>query len=127
MTDFDTTPFEEARADIDALVMQPVRSWMETPPAMRQRRMFAALLMIPLDLGAAGFQVTVTQGEDGWYLELKKPLTPKIRLNLVGQARSYLSALYQLADTAEGAIARLERKARRDHQELREQESEAAA
>lgn len=112
-TEFDATPYAEARDDIRALVAKPIQAWMQTPPARRRDSDFNALLVIPLDLGAAGYIVTVTQTERGWSVEATKAMQPRIKLHLAGTARSYVSALYQLADSAPDVIGRLERKARK--------------
>lgn len=114
--DFDTTPFTQAREDVRELMTAPLRRWMQTPPAIRRDAMFVPLLAVPLDLGAASFQVTVTQSEKGWRIEAKRQLTTTSRLHVAGEARSYISALYQLADSAEEAIDRLQRQARRHHE-----------
>ncbi|HWV23964.1 MAG TPA: hypothetical protein VNZ58_07225, partial [Thermomicrobiales bacterium] len=72
MMELDTTPFDLARQDIRDLLTVPLRRWMATPPAVRRDAMFVRLLSLPLDLGAAGFEVTITQGERGWSVEAKK-------------------------------------------------------
>lgn len=125
MNDFDETPFTEARKDIEQLISKPLQAWMLVPPARRRDKTFAAIMTIPLDLAAAEYALTVTQTEKGWHLELRKQLTPSSRLHLVGEARSYLSALYQLADASEQAIDKLQRTAKRKYKQL--QESEVAA
>jgi|GEM_PF-2788015 len=111
-TEFDPTPYAQAREDIRDLVTMPVQAWMLIPPARRRDAHFVSLLSIPLDLGAAGYVVTVTQTERGWSIEVTKPIEPRIKLHLAGSARSYVSALYQLADSASDVIGRMERKAR---------------
>lgn len=124
-SDFDATPFAQAREDLRDLVTMPLQAWMLTSRSIRRARIPHDLLSIPLDLAAADFAVTVSQSDRGWYVEVVKKLTTKQRLHLVGQARSYLSALYQLADSATGALDRLEREARAQHE--RTQEGEVAA
>lgn len=113
MIDFDPTPYARMREDVRDLVTVPVQAWMLTPPARRRDEMFVDLLTIPIDLAAADYCFTVTQTDRGWYLELKRKVAPRSTLHVSGQARSYVSALFQLADAAGPEIDRLEHKARR--------------
>lgn len=125
MPDFDSTPFAQAREDIRDLVSIPLQAWMLVPPARRTDKVFSSIVAIPLDLAAADFSVNVAQTDQGWYVEVSKHLAPKVRLHLAGRARSYLSALYQLADSADLALRDLEKQARKNH--AKAQESEVAA
>jgi hypothetical protein len=93
------------------------------PPARRRDEHFASLMTIPLDLAAAGFAVTVTQDDKGWHVDLKKVMSPKVRLHLLGEARGYMSALYQLADSADLALRDLERRAKRIWREAQIEEA----
>jgi hypothetical protein len=110
--EFSRKPFQNARRDLRDLITVPVQAWMMIPPARRNVRAYRTLTDIPLDLAAAGFNVTVVQDDRGWTVAIKKDLMEMATLHLTGGARSYAAALFQLADQAALAIADLEAAAR---------------
>jgi hypothetical protein len=111
-TEFNLKPFHDVRRDLRDLVTVPVQSWLMIPSARRTVPIYRSLTEIPMDLAAAGFRVTVMQGETGWSVEIEKDVIEGATLHLTGQARSYAAALFQLANQAAPTITDLENAAR---------------
>lgn len=122
MSNFDRTPFIEAREDIRDLVSMPLQAWLMIPPARRRDVAYDNIIAIPIDLAAAEYAVTVMQSETGWSIDVTKMITPRCKLHLAGRARSYVSALYQLADSADLRLRDLERQAKAEHENARKNE-----
>jgi hypothetical protein len=117
---FNRRPFTEARRDIRDLVSIPVLSWVAFSRPHKTTEAYRALLDIPMDLASAGFAVTVTQGDQGWAIEIEKAITEDVTLHLHGSARSDASALFQIAQDYDTAIDDLQRKARKAWDAARE-------
>lgn len=107
-------PFTQVREDLRDLLTMPVQAVMLTPALRRAETEYQELLTIPLDLAACGFTVTVRQLEAGWCIDLERRICTGRTLRLNGHARSYVAALFELAETACKAIDDLERAARRE-------------
>lgn len=112
---FSRKPFRDAERDFRDLVSVLVRAWKAFSRPRRTTAAYRALLEAPMDLAACGYDVSVRQDERGWHIDVRKELTQGSVLHLTGDARSYASALFQLADSAELAITDLERRARNRH------------
>lgn len=114
---FDTTPFDQARADLRDLLIGPVDRWMALPPARRTETRYQRILSIPMDLAAAGYTVLLVQGDAGWHIELRRSLVDKVSLRMHGQAGSYVAALFQMATQAPAVIDMLQKQAGKAHGE----------
>lgn len=112
MITFDNRPFYAARRDLRDLITVPVMAWMAFSPARKTTRVYRDLIDAPMELAAAGFSVTTTTNGEGWRIVIEKEITEGADLYLEGVARSYASALFQIANTVDQALRDLESEAR---------------
>lgn len=112
-----TTPdryaIQQARTTLRDLVSIPVAAWMALSPARRTVDAYRWLLGIPLDLSAAGYQVSTIQTGAGWSITIEKAITETAVLHLQGEATRFAHALFQVADQIDFAIGDLEARAKR--------------
>lgn len=97
----------EVRRDLHELVHLPLKRYRTTLPGHAKTREYQRLLSVPLDLAAAGFDVTVSRGERGWMLCIERSVDAGV-VSLHGEAQSYLVALFQIGDQAEATLQDLE-------------------
>lgn len=103
------SPFALVRDDLHELLTVPVQRWTTAGNARRTAAEYQHLLTIPLDLAACGFTVTITQTKAGWEIGLTRKLTEEATLQVHAVARSYVAALFQVADRATRAVGDMER------------------
>lgn len=112
--------FKHARFQFRDIVSVPVRDWMALPPARKTATAYRALTDVPVELASAGFTVTIAHTAAGWSITVEKQLTELAVLHLQGEAASFATALFQLAEDAETVIDDLERMTRRAWEKSRE-------
>lgn len=110
---FDRRPFFQARRDLRDLITVPVMAWVGFTPARKTVPAYRDLIDAPMELAAAGFSVTTTTNGEGWRIVVEKEITEGADLYLEGVARSYASALFQIASTVDQALSDLEIEARK--------------
>lgn len=109
---FDRRPFFQARRDFRDIVSIPVMAWVGFTPARKTVPAYRDLIDAPMELAAAGYRVTTTTNGEGWRIVIEKEIAPGAVLEVDGVARSYASALFQIANAYDQEITDLERKAR---------------
>jgi 6-phosphogluconolactonase/glucosamine-6-phosphate isomerase/deaminase len=101
-----------AREDIRTLLTEPVTAWLTSPKARRTDAQYRELMLIPLDLAAAGWLLQITKTDDEWNLLLAKPVSAHRSIDISAHAISWVHALHQLGMSADGHITSLEAKFR---------------
>lgn len=73
--------------------------------------------MTPPDLAACGCTATVRRPDTGRCINLERRICTDHTLRLNGRSRSYVSALFQLGETAGKVLDDMERTAKRESEE----------
>jgi hypothetical protein len=115
-----------AREDIRTLLTEPVTSWLTSPKARRTDETYRGLLLIPLDLAAAGWLLQIDKTADEWRILLAKPISATRSIDVSAHATSWVHALYQLALSADGHITSLETRFRTKGRSIATRERERA-
>lgn len=97
-----------AREDIRVLLTDPVMAWVTSPAFRRTDENYRGLLLIPVDLAAAGRLLQVSKDGDEWRILLAKPISPTQSIDVSARAVSWTHALHQLSISVDGHITSLE-------------------
>jgi hypothetical protein len=115
-----------AREDIRVLLTEPVTAWLTSPKARRTDAHYRELMLIPLDLAAAGWLLQISKDRDEWSLLLAKPISERRSIDVSAHAVSFAHALHQLGMSANGHITSLETTLRTQRRPLTPREPERA-
>lgn len=97
------------RAAFRAAVCDPLNTVLRTARGLDHAAMVFAL---PMEAAAAGFTLTICQGETGWRVELQRPIDDTAVFDVSAEARSLTAALFQLSDRGLIALDQLDCQAR---------------
>jgi hypothetical protein len=97
-----------AREDIRTLLTEPVTAWLTSSKIRRTDETYRDLLLIPIDLAAAGWLLQIDKHADEWRILLAKPISATRSIDVSAHATSWVHALHQLGMSADGHITSLE-------------------
>lgn len=83
------------RAQFRAVVCDPLESILRTARGFDHAQ---AVFALPMEAAAAGFELTICQGETGWRVELQRPIDDTAVFEARAEARNLTGALFQISD-----------------------------